>query len=60
MYLPEPFTRKYVEDGRLQIVLDDWAPTEPGFHIYYSSRRQMPTGLRLLIDLVKELAPLGL
>lgn len=49
MYLPEPFTRKYVEDGRLQIVLDDWAPTEPGFHIYYSSRRQMPTGLRLLM-----------
>lgn len=47
MYLPEPFTRKYVEDGRLRIVLGDWAPTEPGFHIYYSSRRQMPTGLRL-------------
>nr|WP_315592811.1 LysR family transcriptional regulator [uncultured Cupriavidus sp.] len=60
MYLPEPLIRKHVEDGRLTLVLTDWAPTEPGFHIYYSSRRQMPTGLRLLIDLVKELAPLGL
>ncbi|TPQ40957.1 LysR substrate-binding domain-containing protein [Cupriavidus pinatubonensis] len=60
MYLPEPLIRKHVEAGRLRIVLKDWAPIEPGFHIYYSSRRQMPTGLRVLIDLVKELAPLGL
>ncbi|MDW3682775.1 LysR family transcriptional regulator [Cupriavidus sp. CV2] len=60
MYLPEPLVRKHVEEGRLKLVLADWAPTEPGFHIYFSSRRQMPTGLRLLIDLVRELAPLGL
>lgn len=60
MYLPEPLIAKHVQDGRLQIVLSDWAPVESGFHIYYSSRRQMPTGLRLLIELIKELAPLGL
>lgn len=60
MYLPEPLVSKHVKEGRLRLVLSDWAPTEPGFHIYYSSRRQMPTGLRLLIHLVKEMAPLGL
>jgi DNA-binding transcriptional LysR family regulator len=40
--------------------LDDWAPLGPGFHIYYSSRRQVPAALRLFIDLVRELRPLGL
>jgi hypothetical protein len=30
-----------------------------GFHIYYSGRRQLPTGLRLLIDLIREIRPLG-
>lgn len=60
MYLPEPLVSPYVADGRLQLVLRDWAPIGDGFHIYYSSRRQMPTGLRLLINLVRELQPLGL
>jgi hypothetical protein len=32
----------------------------PGFHIYYPGRRQLPTGLRLLIDLIREMQPLGL
>jgi DNA-binding transcriptional LysR family regulator len=60
MYFPEPLVAPYVRDGRLRLVLTDWAPSEPGFHIYYSSRRQMPTGLRLLIDLVRKIQPLGL
>ncbi len=60
MYFPEPLVAPYVKEGRLRLVLNDWAPSEPGFYIYYSSRRQMPTGLRLLIDLVRELQPLGL
>jgi len=41
-------------------VLDDWAPVGGGYHIYYSSRRQVPSALRLLIDLVRELRPVGL
>ncbi|MBE2967018.1 LysR family transcriptional regulator [Burkholderia cepacia] len=60
MYFPEPLVAPYVKEGRLRLVLNDWAPSEPGFYIYYSSRRQMPTGLRLLIDLTRELRPLGL
>jgi DNA-binding transcriptional LysR family regulator len=60
MYVAEPMVRKDLRDGTLRTVLEDWAPLGPGFHIYYSSRRQVPSALRLFIDLVRELRPLGL
>jgi DNA-binding transcriptional LysR family regulator len=60
MYVAEPMVRRLLEEGVVRTVLDDWAPVGPGFHIYYSSRRQVPAALRLLIDLVRELRPLGL
>ena len=50
----------FVERGALRLVLEDWAVSGPGYHLYYSSRRQLPTGLRLLVDLVRELRPLGM
>ena len=59
-YLPEPSARPLIAQGLLRSVLDDWAPVGPGFHIYYPGRRQLPTGLRLLIDLIRERQPLGL
>lgn len=60
MYFPEPLVEPYVKDGRLRLVLTEWSPLEEGFHIYYSSRRQLPTGLRLLIEFIQEARPLGL
>ena len=59
MYVPERVIARYIEDGTVQEVLKDWAHTDPGFHIYYSSFRQVPVGLRLLIDLIRELEPMG-
>jgi DNA-binding transcriptional LysR family regulator len=59
-YLPEPSVKSLVERGGLCPVLAEWASMGPGFHIYYPGRRQLPTGLRLLIDLIRELQPLGL
>jgi DNA-binding transcriptional LysR family regulator len=59
-YLPEPSVQKQLSAGTLRTVLGDWAPMGPGFHVYYTSRRQVPTGLRLLIELIRELRPLGL
>lgn len=59
-YLPEPYVAEPIRDGRLRAVLEDWSTPGPGFHIYYPGRRQVPTGLRLLIDLIRELRPLGL
>ncbi|WP_264049915.1 LysR family transcriptional regulator [Methylobacterium flocculans] len=58
-YLPEPCVAALIRDGDLRPVLTDWAPTGAGFHIYYPGRRQLPTGLRLLIALIREMNPLG-
>lgn len=60
MYAMEHNVAPHVAAGTLVPVLSDWATTGPGYHIYYSSRRQVPTGLRLLIDLIRERRPLGL
>lgn len=58
IYGAEPVLRRHLESGALVLVLDDWASMGSGFHVYYSGRRQLPTGLRLLIDLIREVAPL--
>lgn len=58
-YIAEPVVAPLLANGTLQAVLNEWASVGPGFHIYYSSYRQMPIALRLLIDLIKELRPLG-
>ncbi len=57
---PEPCVAPLVGRGALRVVLTDWAPLGPGFHVYYNGRRQLPTGLRLLVDLIREMRPLGL
>ncbi len=54
-----PALAHHVAQGRLQLVLEDWATTGPGFHLYYSSRHHVPTPLRLLLDLIREIRPLG-
>jgi DNA-binding transcriptional LysR family regulator len=59
-YLPAPSVAPLIRDGALRTVLDDWSPAGAGFSIYYPGRRQLPTGLRLLIALIRELRPLGL
>jgi DNA-binding transcriptional LysR family regulator len=60
IYGAEPVLRRYLDSGVLRLVLGDWASMGSGFHVYYSGRRQLPTGLRLLIDLIREIRPLGL
>lgn len=45
--------------GIMLPLLADWASMSSGFHAYYSSRRQIPTALRLLIDLIREMRPLA-
>jgi DNA-binding transcriptional LysR family regulator len=60
IYGMEPVLQPYLDSGALQLVLGDWASMGSGFYVYYSGRRQVPTGLRLLIDLMREIRPLGL
>jgi len=59
-YAPEFAIRQELARGTLRVVLEDWSPVGSGYYIYYSSKRQVPVGLRLLIELVRELQPLGL
>lgn len=59
-YLPEPCAAPLVRRGELRAVLSDWASMGAGFYIYYPGRRQVPTGLRLLVELIREVRPLGL
>ena len=60
IYGAEPVFRPDLDQGILVPVLPDWASMGEAFHIYYSGRRQVPTALRLLVDLIREIRPLGL
>ncbi|WP_308814302.1 LysR family transcriptional regulator [Sphingomonas sp. GV3] len=58
IYATEAVLRPFLDSGTLLPVLDDWSPMGSGFHIYYPGRRHLPTALRLLIDLIREVRPL--
>ena len=60
LYMAEPLLEPLVAAGAVRLVLEDWAPVSEGYQIYYSGRRQLPTGLKLLIDLIRELRPWSL
>jgi len=60
MYATEAVFAPYVADRSLRLVLEDWSTAGPGYHIYYPGRRQVPVPLSLLIELIREMRPLGL
>jgi DNA-binding transcriptional LysR family regulator len=55
--LPADMAAEDVASGRLVEVLDDWAPTFPGYHVYYPSRRQSSPALSLLVDALRVVSP---
>jgi DNA-binding transcriptional LysR family regulator len=55
-YAFEPMVREQLRTGRLKIVLEAYAPTVPGFFLYFPSRAQRSPPLRLFIEAAKELA----
>jgi DNA-binding transcriptional LysR family regulator len=44
-----------IRAGRLMQILDEWTPSFPGLCLYYPGRRHVPSGLRALIELIREL-----
>jgi DNA-binding transcriptional LysR family regulator len=54
-YTFEPMVAEQLREGRLQRVLEPYAPTVPGFFLYYPSRAQRSAPLRLFVDVAKEL-----
>ena len=59
MYAIEPLVASHIQAGRLVPILRKHWLTGEGFQIYWPGRRQVPTGLRLLVDLIQAMSPLG-
>lgn len=51
--LPEMLARPWLESGHLQAVLEAWCHVQPGFHIFYSSERQLLPALSLIIETLR-------
>lgn len=49
-YLPEGMVKADVGEGRLLSVLERWCDSFPGYHLYYSSRRQHAPAFALMVD----------
>ena len=52
-YVWEKRAERDIVEGRLVCCLEDWCAPEDWLYLYYPSRRNMPAGLRALIDLMK-------
>jgi DNA-binding transcriptional LysR family regulator len=55
-YALEPMVMEQLRTGRLKRVLEPYAPTVPGFFLYFPSRSQRSAPLRLFVEAAKELA----
>jgi DNA-binding transcriptional LysR family regulator len=51
--LPEPIAAETLRAGKLERVLEAFAPTAPGLFLYYPGHRQMLPKLRAFVDHVK-------
>jgi len=56
IYAFEPDVGEQLRTGRLKVVLEAYAPTVPGFFLYFPSRAQRSGPLRLFVEAAKELA----
>jgi DNA-binding transcriptional LysR family regulator len=52
-YAPEDVVQKYIREGKLIPVLEDWSPTFPGYHLYYPSRRQALPAFKLILNALR-------
>jgi DNA-binding transcriptional LysR family regulator len=53
-YLSEWNVATDLQAGTLVRVLEGWSPPLDGLCLYYLGRRHVPTGLRALIDMIRE------
>jgi DNA-binding transcriptional LysR family regulator len=55
-YLPEDVVEAALRKGQLVRVLEDWCPPLPGYHLYYTSRRQPSPVFALVVDTLRRRA----
>jgi DNA-binding transcriptional LysR family regulator len=55
-YAFEPGVKELLRTGRLKIVLEAYAPSVPGFFLYFPSRAQRSGPLRVFVEAARELA----
>ena len=58
-YMLEGYVAPYLAEGRLVRLLEDWAPSYVGYHVFYPGRRQMPAPLKVFIDFLRDMAQPG-
>jgi DNA-binding transcriptional LysR family regulator len=56
-YLTEQQVKKHLESGELVRVLANWCPPFPGYHLYYTSRRQPSAAFTVLVEALRYRAP---
>lgn len=52
-YLPADVVAPHVKAGALRMVLEDWAPVCPGYHLYYPSRRHSSSAFAVVLDALR-------
>ncbi|QGY32824.1 LysR family transcriptional regulator [Pantoea cypripedii] len=52
-YVPEDCVRQYIDEGKLQVALDDWCAPFAGYYLYYPSRKQHTAAFSKLIEAVR-------
>ena len=55
-YALEPLVAEQLRTGRLERVLEPYAPTVPGYFLYFPSRARCSAPLRLFVEAARELA----
>ncbi|MDP5281059.1 LysR family transcriptional regulator [Sphingomonas sp. DG1-23] len=49
-YVPQSLVQAHLDSGALEVVLAEWSPPFPGYHLYYPSRRQPTPAFAAIVE----------
>jgi DNA-binding transcriptional LysR family regulator len=52
-FVPQDAAQPHIDAGELRMVLEDWCPSYPGYHLFYSSRRQPSAAFQLIVEALR-------